>query len=333
MSASKSQVLITGVYRTGSEYVAQLVGCHPALAVSMYAVNALRFVYHRFDPIHEAVQYRAALRSIAGRLRARYRLELPEDAVVQRLEAAQEVTYGLLYDAVMCALYLRPPAEHWAEKNQLLWREIPLFIASMPNGRAILVVRDPRSVLVSFRRYTYAPPPAYLGAVFNCYDAMKFARDNRALVASGRLHVLRYEDVARDPQRAAESVWRFLGLEGSFDVHDRRKWRDAYGRQWHANSSFHPSGDTSSFDVDKAISRWKGEIGDGELALTEVVCGALMQEFGYPLSGNPTRRQAAIEAIGGDPTIARYFAHWERTGEGIEEFPTDPLDPTNWRDE
>jgi hypothetical protein len=191
MSASKSQVLITGVYRTGSEYVAQLVGCHPALAVSMYAVNALRFVYHRFDPIHEAVQYRAALRSIAGRLRARYRLELPEDAVVQRLEAAQEVTYGLLYDAVMCALYLRPPAEHWAEKNQLLWREIPLFIASMPNGRAILVVRDPRSVLVSFRRYTYAPPPAYLGAVFNCYDAMKFARDNRALVASGRLHVLR----------------------------------------------------------------------------------------------------------------------------------------------
>ncbi len=333
MSGSRSQTLITGVYRTGSEYVAQLAGCHPALAVSMYAVNALRFLYGRFDPIERPERYRAALRALAGRLRARYQRELPEAAILQRLDAAPKVSYGLLYDEIMCQLYLRPPAEHWAEKNQLLWREIPQFLDSMPNGRAVLVLRDPRSVLVSFREYTYAPPPAYLGAVFNCFDAMRFASRGGALVAAGRLLVLRYEDAASDPQGVAERLWAFLGLEGGRDVRDQAGWRDAYGKPWHANSSFHGNDDPAPFDLRRSVGRWQGEITPGELALTEWVCGDLMASYGYERSASALTREAALAAADGDLAIGRYFEDWERSGEGIEAFPTDPLEPANWRNE
>ena len=87
-----------------------------------------------------------------------------------------EITYGVLYDVLMTTLWVTEEKRHWAEKCQILWREIPDFIDMMPNGRAILAIRDPRSVLASFRAFTFVPPPAYLGAIFNCFDALKHAR-------------------------------------------------------------------------------------------------------------------------------------------------------------
>ena len=35
-----------------------------------------------------------------------------------------------------------------------MWREIPTFIGMLPNAKAIHIIRDPRSVLASFKKYT-----------------------------------------------------------------------------------------------------------------------------------------------------------------------------------
>jgi len=329
---SASQTLITGVYRTGSEYIAQIAGCHPQLAVSMYGVNALRFVYGRFDPIERPERYRAALEAIAERMRSRYQREVPVGALLQRLDAAKRVTYGLLYDEVMCEIFLNPPARHWAEKNQLLWREIPQFLESMPDGRAILVLRDPRSVLVSFKKYTYAPPPAYLGAAFNCLDAMQHAERYRK-AGDSRVLVLRYEDAASEPQAWAERIWSHLRLEGRYEVTDRGNWKDAYGKPWHANSSFHAAADARPFDIRSSVDRWKKEIAPEELALTQAVGGEAMQSWGYTLAPGAAEVDAGLRLAGDDPLVNGYIRHWRATGEGIEAFPTDPVDPKNWRNE
>lgn len=327
---SASQTLITGVYRTGSEFVALLAGCHPALSVTMYSVNVLRFTCGRFEPISERRQYLAALDELEQRLAARYNRTFPRAEILAVLERAGRVDYGLFYDTVMSALYLRPPAAHWAEKNQLLWREIPLFLNMMPNGKAILVLRDPRSVLVSFRKYTYAPPPAYLGAVFNCYDAMQKALRFQRELSPERFLTVRYEDAAAAPQAAAERIWRFLSLEGTHDVNDRRNWRDAYGRPWHANSSFHANEDASAFDISRSIRRWEEEISAPERALAEGVCGDLMREFGYDAGAGPGDWLPVLRLFIEDEQVTGYFRHWLKTGEGIEAFPTDPLNPENW---
>lgn len=335
MSArSLSQTLVTGVYRTGSEFIANLIGCHPAISVSMYSVNAPRFIYGRYDPISEPAQYRRALADLSERLWQRYQRKLDTDRVIADLEQHGIIDYGVLYDTVMCSLYLEEPAKHWAEKNQLLWREIPSFLSSMPNGRAILVLRDPRSVVASFKKYTYAAPPAYLGAVFNCLDAMQHAiRYERELDAQRYLTV-RYEDAARAPQETAERIWRFLGLDGRYDVNDRAGWVDAHGRPWRANSSFHANDDARPFEIAASIRRWEGELDRAELSLAEGVCGEIMPRFGYEatLAGGPDWL-SAFRLFAHDDQITGYFRRWLVKGEGVEAFPTDPLDPANWKDD
>lgn len=330
---SESQTLITSVYRSGSEFIAQIIGCHPQISVTMYSVNVLRFTYGRFDPMVEKHRYLAALDELQERLKARYNRNLDRDGIVAVLGRVQKVDYGIFYDVVMSSLYLRPPATHWAEKNQLLWREIPLFLEMMPNGKAILVLRDPRSVLVSFKKYTYAPPPAYIGAVFNCFDAMQKGLRFERELPRDRFLIVRYEDAAAAAQLTAERIWRFLGLDGTHDVADNRNWRDAYGRLWHANSSFHANDNPAAFDVARSIRRWEEEITEQERVLTEVVCGDLMREFGYDVREDTGEWRSVVEPLIDHEQTGGYFRHWQRTGEGIEAFPTDPLKPENWRND
>ena len=326
---SESQTLITGVYRTGTEFVAQLLTGHPDLSTTMYHVNAARFVRGCYARLDDPTNLAQAVEDIGQRLTERYGIDLDRQAVLDSCAACNTEGWTGLYDALMSALWLDADRRHWAEKCQLVWRAIPEFIAGMPNGRAIIVIRDPRSVLASFKRYTYAAPPAYLGAVFNCLDAMTTARN--AVSESGeRLRILRYEDAALDPRGTARGLYEFLGLDPDQAVFEPANWRDSSGAAWRKNTVFED--DNTDFNVDKSIHRWKGTLADWEIAFTESVCGAVMTTFGYQTSGLTTDWPAALRTILPNEEITGHLRHWLATGEGIEAFPTDPLDRGNWEE-
>ena len=68
MINSKSQTLITGTYRSGSEFLTLLLNSHPELAATMYRVNLIRFVFQRYDPILKLNNLKAALLDTNKRL-------------------------------------------------------------------------------------------------------------------------------------------------------------------------------------------------------------------------------------------------------------------------
>jgi len=331
MQKSESQTLITGVYRTGTEFITQAINCHPEISATMYRVNVLRFVDGRYDPISSQAMQRRALGDLKERLFHRYGLELDCDILLRELAGRAPVDYGVFYDLVMSWLYLGPSRRHWMEKNQLLWREIPRFIEMMPNGRAILVIRDPRSVLASFKKYTTAPPPAYLGAIFNCYDAMLAGKVLEERFAStGRFLCLRYEDFAADPENWTRAVWKMIGVSPDHGINNQG-WKDAYGKEWKANSSFHTNADRKAFDVQAAIDRWRTQLSPMEIFLTEAVCAEIMTQYGYAQAGlEGVDWREAMRLPAGDDKLMGYFRNWLIKGEGIEAFPSDPLDSASW---
>lgn len=324
---SAGQALITGVYRSGTEFFTQTISGHPDLAATMYNINVMMWVYGQYDPIADPANLRRAIADVVTRNRVRYDVQIDGDAVYARVMAMGEPTYGTLYDALMSTLHLdRSGRRHWAEKCQLLWREIPKFLDLMPNGKAILVLRDPRSVLASFRAFTFMPPPAYLGAIFNCLDAMRHARRFRTELPADRFLVVRYEDVARRPLEEARKVHAFLGLDQERSAVDRGAWQFD-GKPWQVNSMF---GNEVAFDVEAAINRWRTNLDDVEVALTEFVCGSEMREFGYEPCGRTLDWPAALRRILPDPQISGWLHHFLAQGEGVEAWPVNPLDVRNW---
>ncbi|ETR67521.1 MAG: hypothetical protein OMM_11503, partial [Candidatus Magnetoglobus multicellularis str. Araruama] len=137
---------------------------------------------------------------------------------------------------------------------------------------------------------------------------------------------------ARNPEKYSKKTWDFIGLPGNYDVRDQTKWCNAEGQLWKSNSSFQSSSDTSAFDVELSINRWKTNLNLEEIALTELVCGKLMKNFGYELVQPQYNIDNIYQLLKNDKSILKYFNNWTKTGEGIEEFPTDPLKKNNWRD-
>ncbi len=324
-------MLLTGVYRTGSEYLIQLIDQHASVSASMYRVNALRFMVGRYDPISLIENQEKALKDLSERLLTRYKIKLNVENILEISKEEKLSSYEDLYDVIMSHLYVSENRRIWVEKNQLLWREIPDFIERMPNGKAILIIRDPRSVLASFKKYTYAAPPAYLGAIFNCYDSMKMGIDYLKDLGSNRFLLLKYEDLLHDVQREMDKIWDFLKVD-RITVNEKHESIDAYGKQWFVNSSFQENTQQTEFDKQDAINRWKKNLSIEEIMLTENICYDFMESYGYEKANLEDNPLNSLKLLIKDKTLFHYFQNWLLSKKGIQSFPTDPLKMENWEE-
>ena len=119
-------------------------------------------------------------------------------------------------------LFIKDSKKHvWAEKTQLVWREIPEFLKMFPRGKAIIVLRDPRSVLASFKKYTFNPEPAYLGAIFNCYDVMQNSLNYKKKYPS-KVLIIKYEELVLNPKKIIKKTLNFLNIKKYYFCKSKR---------------------------------------------------------------------------------------------------------------
>ncbi len=331
---SKSQTLITGVYRSGSEYITHLINSHPEISATMYQVNIMRFAFEKKKKIQSKKNYKKVLLDLNKRLKLRYKIKIDFKKICNYIETKKiKITYGKLYDIIMSHLYLNDSKNHWAEKNQLLWREIPDFIKIMPNGKAIIIVRDPRSILASFKKYTYAKKPLYLQAIFNCYDLFNFIVKNKKLIKDKKLLIVKFENVLLNPKSEINRVFKFLKLKKLKKVELNSKQLDAYGKKWKNNSSFDKNKSPKKFNKKLSIYRWKENLSDAEIMLTEIICSDFMKNFKYKFKFHKINKKIfndSLKLFINNYEISNLVKVFLMEGKGIQKFPTDPLKQKNW---
>lgn len=325
---SKTQILVTGVYRTGSEYFTHLLNSFSEVSASMYRVNLMRFIYKRYCPINSSCNLLKALDDLNTRLNQRYSITVDKKEFLKDINQ-NDLNYGDLYDKLMTYLYLQDhSANIWAEKCQLLWRESEDFLKIMRNGKVILIHRDPRSVLASFKHYTNAPDPHYLGAVFNCLDAMQHGLRLEKKYPLNVLNI-KYEDLIFNEKFIMDKVAQFLNLKNrSYHFHPS-KLIDSYGKAWISNSSFHNVSDGTSYDKGKTVTRWKEVLCKSEIQLTERICSNMMLSYNYELTYDKCC-DSSFSILKNDALTESYLNNFLNNGTGIQAFPSDPMNPKNW---
>lgn len=323
MIKSKKQILLTGCYRSGTDITTMYIGNHPNLSATM-DTNFIRYCLDRFDPIEH--YWRKALETMEKAMKTRWDLSLDVNTITKECFKAEKVTYALLYDLIMSTLYLHDDVNMWLDKTQLGWRHIPDFLKMFPEGKAIIVIRHPYSVLASFKKLTYAPKPLYLGAIFNCFDSMKHAEMYETQY-SDRFIKVRYEDLMFDKENTLVKIYRKLGLTHFHKNLTAEKWTDTRGDPWTLNTSFPPK--TGKFDPIKNMDTWKTVLEDWEISFCNKINYEFMIRNRYEMSGNVMKSEEPDTDIFTD-RINGYLKNWLLKNEGIQEFPTDPLNPENW---
>jgi len=329
---SDLQLLITGCYRSGTSYSRVLINNHPKIVVTAYTTSFMRYSYNRYNPVNKEKNYTKLLNEAKKRIKNRWKRNLNIEKIISHCKKEKKVTYALLYDLMMGDLFLDKSITKWGEKTQLVWRQIPDFFKLFPNGKAINIIRDPRSVLASFKKSTYNPEPAYLGAIFNCYDSMKKSIQYKKEYGSKFLS-FRYEDIALNSNSTLKKIYKFLNLTSKHDLLNEKKWLCPDGSKFTHNSVFaNKNLAEGKFDFKEAINRWKNHLSTDEIAFCQFINRDMMKIYNYNISKKDKNWDKLLPVIFNDKKIHHYFKKWILKNEGVQEFPNNPLDSKNWEE-
>lgn len=160
----------------------------------------------------------------------------------------------------------------------------PAFLRAFPDGRVILVRRDPRAVLASNLGMARHDP----AQVAHPLSVLRHWRKQEALAAhlasDPRVAVVSYEDLVRDPAGITSGVCAFLGVADDGTMADPTRLRDARGNPFVANSSFETGGAGVAPEM---AERWRTRLPEERIRMTEAVCGLEMAAAGLALTGDP----------------------------------------------
>ncbi|MEM7198926.1 MAG: sulfotransferase [Planctomycetota bacterium] len=143
-----------------------------------------------------------------------------------------------------------------------------------PDYRYLILVRDPRDVLCSWRAYAKRDNIKANYPELIDLTAPVLARSWSTLYA-GLLErvanplVMRYEDTVAEPRHHIEQVLAFLGLE----------WHKWVERALETGGPFRTHGTAPT--PESSRGRWQRELSEADVAVIEEVCGELMQRFDY----------------------------------------------------
>ena len=317
------QILITGVYRSGTEYFSNLLDQHPEVDVSMYTINSLRFMYNKYGK--QNIDKKKLLNDLELRLWEKHKMKIN----INKKNLFKLKTYGEIYDFLMTQIYCKK-TKNWAEKNQLLWRQTDIFLKSMSNGKVIHILRDPRNVMASFKKYTNSKKPNYLSSAFNSLDAMMYSQRHLKKYPN-RFILIKYEDLLLNPRKSMNKVCDFLNIKKNNFYLKKNYFINQ--QKWVVNSSFQGNIKSSkNFDIYKSMNSYKKNLTIFDRMFVEKICSKYMNFFKY--DNNLIDKNLSNKIIEKKVKKSKFmydaYKNWNLKKKGIQMFPNDPLDSRTW---
>ncbi|HSM82112.1 MAG TPA: sulfotransferase [Nodosilinea sp.] len=283
---STPPVIVVGLPRSGSSYVAHVLSCLQDWFVfdDLYAYQKAQAlgISTQTDLSLDREKLKEFIHSITWQLRAKIRFEknfqVPdlsfqdtfamEAAVLNALTAAP-LTWPQVLEEWMMRLALSHGKSRWGYKTPQDFMHMDELTDTFPGVRFVYILRDPRHVLRSFKNLPRVKTRGdqdgesrqYHPAVYALYwrKAYQTVHD---FIERGRapVEIVKFEDLIARPHRVADRLSQFLNttVVGPVEV-DRSN---------------------SSFNLSK-----RRELTETEVALCEKIAGDCMVAAGYELQG------------------------------------------------
>lgn len=323
-------ILITGTFRAGTTLISQIMRNHSDIELVYDSVNFMRFSYNRYNPISDFNNVKKLVNEIWERINKRWDMQFSYKEVIKELKG-ESCNYGIIYDAIMSNLLLKKSsATIWGEKTTLVWTKIPDFFKMFPDGRVIHIVRDPRAVLASWEKMTHAPGLDYLDSIFNCKDSMKLALNYKNEFSNKKYINIKFEDLVTNPKNVIKDTCKFLDLKFEQEMLKTSSFISKNGDKWQGNSMFE---DQITGFSKKPINKWKKSLKNWEVWLVEHIISNLLDDFNYQSSKvilNQKQKSELIKKIEKSQLLVDGYLKSSVLDEGVERFPSDPLDSKNW---
>lgn len=321
-------IFLTTPMRSGSSLLSRILSANKQVEMSYDSVNFFRFCYQRYDPVNQPNNARRLVEDMSYRLSNRFDINLDIEACLGEIGSASP-SYGNLYWAILRTLFPSENVNYLGDKESMAWTRIPAFLEMFPEGKAIVIVRDPRDVVNSFKHTTIAKGNDYLISLFDVVDAINHAVRFSSRMPS-RVLMVRFEALKLQPETEVRRLCDFLEIGFDPTMLNESAYTDHSGAAWNGKESL-------SFPTENdrlaPVGRWKKMIAPDDLFLCEWIAKSQIQAIGQALSGTTFSQgdfDSAMHKVTSSALLRDAFKTWCETGEGVEKFPLDPTNPANW---
>jgi hypothetical protein len=288
-----SPIFIIGTERSGSNLLRLILHAHSRIAVP--------------HPPH-LVRYFAPLMPSYGDLRSDRAFALFTRDVVQLLEThihpwevkidVEELrrtarrdllgVYVALYEQYRRAL----GKARWACKSTFMIDQVGPLLDRIPDAQLIFLVRDPRDVAASSKKSVFSTFHPHRTALL-WREQQEKGLDLLQALPAGTIHLLRYEDLVREPEAAVRSLCAFL--EEDFEPAMLRHFE---GEEARRTAALAESWENTSRPVNGAsVGRFGKDMSPREVQLVESVAAGAMARLGY-LPAAPASPESGLAAPG-----------------------------------
>ncbi len=181
----------------------------------------------------------------------------------------------------------------WGDKTPHYVQDIPVLAELYPSGRIIHILRDGRDVSLSWLKAGFEPRNLYTAALL-WRRYVGAGRTAGRLLPTAMYLEIRYEALMADPAATMQAVCAFLGEAYDAAVLQPTPIRGRLRPRLIGNA---PEPPTRPETIAPAHPGWEALMPMADRVLFESVAGDLLQELGYPISGQ-TRHIANLERAG-----------------------------------
>jgi hypothetical protein len=185
-----------------------------------------------------------------------------------------------------CADHASSGFKYWIEKTPETEYHTRYVFSAWESPRVIHIVRDPRDVFLSYRKFRKEirpekPPISASWFAHRWVRSALSARKNERHYGAKRYLILRYEDLCHNPKEQIQRITTFL----SINDHPSLRKPTRSGEKWTGNSMH---GVAFSEVTSSSVGRWKENLDIKEVEALEAYLGAEMKRHGYELVSWPS---------------------------------------------
>ena len=326
MKKLKTIFLTCGV-RSGAALLTRMLSVSDDFKASSAILNFFRFFYNKYDSLDDKKNLNKAINDAHIRLKSRFNIILDKKEIINFFKVNNK-NYKNLYKIFCHQIFKNQKYRYVGDKQGNAWRHIPDYFKMFPSGKAILIIRDPRDIICSFKKFTISKKNDYLISLFNFVDLVNYYSILKKKFKK-KIYLVKFSDIKQKPMITIKKICKFLVIDYDKNMLNSEYFKDVRGEKWNSNKAFTFKGSLKL----KTLDRWKLLMSDEDLFLCELIAKIQMKLMGYVLSGKiikKTTKSKALQKIYGSEILYSSYKNWERTGEGNPMYPTDPTVPTNW---
>lgn len=326
-------ILISTTFRSGSGLLSRILNAHENITLTYDKIKFFLYCHNKYGKNN--IKVKILLSDLENRLVNRFGIKINVDDILNSLKKEKSnLDYPKIYRAILSNIH-KPSIEqkYIGEMQNLAWRQISTFFDQYNGSKALVILRDPRDVLVSFKKHTISKGYNYLISIFNFIDVVQYSKYLKKKYPK-KFKIVKYEDLKSDTINIVKEICKFLRVEFNKKMLNEKYWLEYSDNQWKPWANLK----TSSFKSNKRllnspINRWKKIISDQDLYLCELLAKKEMKYLNYSISKksfSDTDKSNSIKNLTDNKTLNIIYKKWKKYGTGVQQYPLNPFDKKTW---